>query len=65
MLYMQKKKKSLVLMITIKKYHKLKDHCHYTGKCTGATQDICNLKYKFPKEITVVFHNGYHMIIIL
>ena len=50
-----------------KKYHKVKDHCHYTGKYRGAAHDICNLKYKIPKEIPVVFHNGstydYHFII--
>ena len=50
-----------------KKYHKVKDHCHYTGKYRGAAHDICNLRYKVPKEIPVVFHNGstydYHFII--
>ena len=50
-----------------KKYHKLKDYCHYTGKYRGAAHDICNLRYKIPKEIPVVFHNGstydYHFII--
>ena len=50
-----------------KKYHKLKDHCHYTGKYRGAAHDICNLRYKIPKEVPVVFHNGstydYHFII--
>ena len=54
-------------MIKIKKYHKVKDHCHYTGKYRGAAHDICNLRYKIPKEIPVVFHNGstydYHFII--
>ena len=43
------------------------DHCHYTGKYRGAAHDICNLRYKIPKEIPVVFHNGstydYHFII--
>ena len=34
-----------------KKYHKVRDHCHYTGKYRGAAHDICNLKYKIPKEI--------------
>ena len=38
-----------------KKYHKVRDH---TGKYKGAAQDICNLRYKIPKEIPVVFHNG-------
>ena len=32
-----------------KKYHKVRDHCHYTGKCRGAAHDICNLRYKTPK----------------
>ena len=42
-----------------KKYHKVKDHCHYTGKYRGAAHDICNLRYKTPKEIPIVFHNGF------
>ena len=50
-----------------KKYFKVKDHCHYTGQYRGAAHDICNLRYKIPKEIHVVFHNGstydYHFII--
>ena len=50
-----------------KKYHKVKDHCHYTGKYRGVAHDICNLRYKTRKEILVVFHNGstyvYHFII--
>ena len=50
-----------------KKYHKVKDHCHYTGKYRGAAHDICNLRYKIPNESPVVFHNGstyyYHFII--
>ena len=50
-----------------KKYYKVRDHCHYTGKYRGAAHNICNLKYKIPKEIPVVFHNGstydYHFII--
>ena len=41
-----------------KKYHKVRDHCHYTGKYRGAAHDIWNLRYKIPKEIPVVFHNG-------
>ena len=50
-----------------KKYHKVKDHCHYTGEYRGAAHDICNLTYKIPKEIPLVFHDGstydYHFII--
>ena len=50
-----------------KKQQKVRDHCHYTGKYRGAAHNICNLRYKIPKEIPVVFHNGstydYHFII--
>ena len=38
--------------------YKVRDHCHYTGKCRGAAHNICNLRYKVPKEIPIVFHNG-------
>ena len=52
---------------TFKLYHKVRDHCHYTEKFRGAAHNICNLRYKIPKEIPVVFHNGstydYHFII--
>ena len=27
-----------------KKYHNVRDHCHYTGKIRGAGHDICNLR---------------------
>ena len=50
-----------------KKNYKVRDYCHYTGKYRGAAHNICNLRYKVPKEIPVVFHNGstydYHFII--
>ena len=42
-----------------KKYHKVRDHCHYTGKFRGIAHGICNLTYKTSKEIPVVFHNGF------
>ena len=41
-----------------KKNYKVRDHCHYTGKDRGAAHNICNLRYKIPKEIPLVFHNG-------
>ena len=48
-------------------YHKVRDHCHYTGKFRGAAHNICNLRHKVPKKIPIVFHNGstydYHFII--
>ena len=41
-----------------KKYHKVRDRCHYTRNYRVAAHDICNLRYKTPKEIPVVFRNG-------
>ena len=53
--------------VTIKIRKKVRDHCHYTGKFRGAAHSECNLRYKVPEEIPVVFHNGsafdYHFII--
>ena len=50
-----------------KKNYKVRYHCHYTGKYRGAAHNICNLRYKIPKEIPIVFHNvstyDYHFII--
>ena len=50
-----------------KKHYKVRNNCHYTGKYRGAAHNICNLRYKIPKEIPVVFHSGstydYHFII--
>ena len=50
-----------------KKYHKVRDHCHYTGKYGNAAHDICKLRFKLLNKIPVVFHNGftydYHFII--
>ena len=46
---------------------KVSDHCHYTGQFRGAAHSECNLRWKVPEEIPVVFHNGstydYHFII--
>ena len=41
-----------------KKYRKVKDHCHYTGKFRGAAHNSCSLRYKILKEIPIIFHNG-------
>ena len=45
----------------------VRDRCHYTGKYGGTAHDFSNLRYKLPKEVPVVFHNGstygYHFII--
>ena len=31
-------------------YHKVRDHCHYTGKFRVAAHNICNLRYNIPKK---------------
>ena len=52
-------------MIAIKKHHKVKDHCHYTGKYRGVAHNICNLRIEYQKKSQ--FHNDstydYHFII--
>ena len=48
-------------------YWKVRDHCHHTGKYRDAAHSICNLKFKVPNEIPIIFHSGssydYHFII--
>ena len=51
-------KKDLILMMTIKKHSKVRYHCHHTGEYREAAHVICNLRYKKPEKIHVVFHNG-------
>ena len=43
------------------KDRKVRDNCHYTGKYRGAAHSSCNLRYRIPDYIPVVFHNldGY------
>ena len=40
---------------------KLRDHCYYTGSYRGPAHRNCNLRYKIPSYILIVFHNlsGY------
>ena len=40
---------------------KVRDHCHYTGLYRGPAHSLCNLRYKIPSYIPVVFHHlsGY------
>ena len=40
---------------------KVRDHCHYSGLHRGAAHFSCNLQYKIPSYIPVIFHNlaGY------
>ena len=42
-----------------KEYHKVRDQCHYIGKYKGAAHYIWNLRYRTPREIPLVFHNGF------
>lgn len=43
------------------------DRCHCAGKFRKAAHSICKSRYKMPRKIPVVFHNGskdgYHLII--
>ena len=36
---------------------KVRDHCHHTGLYRGPAHSLCNLRYKIPSYIPVVFHN--------
>ena len=39
------------------KKKKVRDHCHYPRLYRGAAHSSCNLQYKIPSYIPVVFHN--------
>ena len=41
---------------------KVRDHCHYSGQYQGPAHRNCNLRYKIPLYIPIVFHNlsGYY-----
>ena len=43
------------------KNDKVRDHCHFTGKYRGAAHNKCNLMFKKPRVLPVIFHNlqGY------
>ena len=48
-------------------YQKVRNHCHYAGKCIDPAHSICNLRYKVQPEIPAKTYNGskhdYHFII--
>ena len=61
---LKKHKKAKICHICFKEFNekgKVRDHCHYTGLYRGAAHFGCNLRYKIPSYIPVVFHNlaGY------
>ena len=61
---LKKHKKAKICHICFKEFGekgKVRDHCHYTGSYRGAAHFGCNLRYKIPSYIPVVFHNlaGY------
>ena len=39
-----------------KQYHKVRDHCHYSGDYRGVVHSICNLQCSVPKETPIVSH---------
>ena len=61
----KKYKRSTICHICYKPFtlmnQKVRDHCHYTGRYRGSKHSFCNLMYRIPLYIPVVFHNlsGY------
>ena len=39
----------------IKKYRRVRDHCHYTANYRGPLHNIYNLKHSIPKEVGGLF----------
>ena len=58
------KRNFVPIKIIKKSTNKVRDHCHFTVKYRGAAHSSCNLKYKVPRVIPVVFHNGSAYVII-
>ena len=61
---LKKHKKATKCHICFKEFGEkgnVRDHCHYTGLYRGAAHFGCNLRYKIPNYIPIVFHNlaGY------
>ena len=44
----------------VKKYRKVRDHCHCTEEYRGGTHNIFILKYSVSKKMSIVFHNESH-----
>ena len=67
-IFVKKKKKKNELKTNIwkiKKYHKVRDHCHCTGKYRSVAYSICNLKYSAFKSCLKLFIIDLAMITIL
>ena len=64
-------KKSTICHICFKPFNskepKVRDHCHHTGRYKAPNDSLCNLRYRIPSYIPVVFHNllgyGAHLFI--
>ena len=54
------KEKFEIKYVKDKKYHKARDHCHYTEQYRAAAHRTCNLKYSVLKKIPIVFQNGFN-----
>ena len=50
--------KENICYICKKEFNNDKVRDHFTGKYRGAAHNTCNLRYKIPKNIPVIFHNG-------
>ena len=44
------------------KYFKVQGHCHNTGKYRSAAHNFCNLRYKAPKDIPVIFYSSFNFV---
>ena len=45
-----------------KNYHKVRDHCHFTGKYQGAAHSLYSLRYKENSFIPVLAHNASNFV---
>ena len=36
---------------------KVRDHCHVTGKFRGAANNKCNINFRLPRKLPIIFHN--------
>ena len=36
---------------------KVRDHCHVTGKFRGVANNKCNINFRLPRKLPIIFHN--------